>query len=184
MTTIVMNAKTAAVAWRLPNNASQEDMTEACKGVPNAFVESLENLTLTELVRVYNKLTGADLKKFSDKATAVNRVEVALQAAEVPTYTPGAAPTKPGRKPKASTTDRSAAIAASWQDPTTAKKRATRHSVTMGRETYRSVKQAFEILGLPMGQHIPFRMKLKKEGQAIFEHEGKKYKFTAHQAES
>ena len=37
----------------------------------------LKEMTLRQLVEYYNKLTGKNLKKFSDKATAIIRVEMA-----------------------------------------------------------------------------------------------------------
>lgn len=42
---------------------------------------------------------------------------------------------------------------------------------------YRSVKQAFEELKLPLGRHIKFRMKLKAAGKLDFEHSDKKVTF-------
>jgi len=42
---------------------------------------------------------------------------------------------------------------------------------------YRSVKQAFEKLKLPLGRHIGFRMKLKAAGKLDFEHDDKKTTF-------
>lgn len=42
---------------------------------------------------------------------------------------------------------------------------------------YRSVKQAFEELKLPLGRHIKFRMKLKAAGKLDFEHSDKKIAF-------
>lgn len=42
---------------------------------------------------------------------------------------------------------------------------------------YRSVKQAFEKLKLPLGRHIRFRMALKAAGKLAFEHGDKKINF-------
>ena len=44
-----------------------------------------------------------------------------------------------------------------------------RHQVKVGKKVYRSVKQAFEELKLPLGQHVPFRMKLKAAGKLKFD---------------
>jgi hypothetical protein len=78
-----------------------------------------------------------------------------------------------GSMPKASapaSADRSAAIAATWADPEVAAARAQRSKVFVeGRGEYRSVKAAFIALGLPISKHIPFRMKLKASGQALFD---------------
>lgn len=69
------------------------------------------------------------------------------------------------KAPKASA-ERGAAIAASWSDDEVRKARATRHAVLVDKVEYRSVRAAFVALGLPLGQHISFRMQLKAEGTA------------------
>lgn len=54
----------------------------------------------------------------------------------------------------------------------------TMHSkVIVNGTEYRSVKQAFEKLKLPLGRHIRFRMALKKAGKLDFEHNDKKTTF-------
>jgi hypothetical protein len=77
-----------------------------------------------------------------------------------------------GTMPKApapASADRSAAIAATWADPEVAAARAQRSKVVVeGRGEFRSVKAAFIALGLPVSKHIPFRMKLKAKGAALF----------------
>jgi hypothetical protein len=42
--------------------------------------------------------------------------------------------------------------------------------VTVSGKEFRSVKQAFEKLKLPLGRHIRFRMALKAAGEMVFEH--------------
>lgn len=42
-------------------------------------------------------------------------------------------------------------------------------AVTVNGKQYRSVKQAFEALKLPLGRHIAFRMKLKAAGALKFD---------------
>lgn len=83
---------------------------------------------------------------------------------------PKAAP-KAAQKQKvaADSADRSAAIAASWKNNETKEKRAARHHVHVSGKEYRSVKAAFEELGLPLSQHIKFRMLLKEKGTATFQ---------------
>lgn len=61
--------------------------------------------------------------------------------------------------------NRAAGIAASWTNPEIAAKRAQRSAVEVDGETYRSVRQAFVALGLPLREHIQFRMLLKEKGQ-------------------
>lgn len=50
-------------------------------------------------------------------------------------------------------------------------------TVSVDGTEYRSVKQAFEKLKLPLGRHIGFRMKLKAAGKLDFEHNDKKTTF-------
>jgi hypothetical protein len=74
-------------------------------------------------------------------------------------------------EPRASNPDRGAAIAASWQDKAVAERRAQRHAVRVqapngGEGNYKSVREAFMILALPLGQHIRFRGALKAAGRA------------------
>lgn len=70
--------------------------------------------------------------------------------------------------PKAST-HRSAAIAASWADKDVAARRAARHHVVVeGKGEFKSVREAFSRLGLPISKHIRFRMALKAAGALEF----------------
>lgn len=73
----------------------------------------------------------------------------------------------------AASSDRSAAIAASWTNKKVAAARATRHGVRVtdprgGQGNYKSVREAFMVLALPIGQHIKFRGALKAAGKAEF----------------
>lgn len=73
---------------------------------------------------------------------------------------------------------RSAGISDSWNNPEVAEKRSRRDNVKVdGKGEFRSVKQAFEHLGLPLNQHIKFRMELKEKGAMSFSHNGTAYKF-------
>lgn len=74
--------------------------------------------------------------------------------------------------------DISKSISDSWKREDVAEARKTRHGVHVlyvdcngeeHHEDYRSVKQAFEALGLPLGRHIKFRKELKAEGTKTFE---------------
>lgn len=67
-------------------------------------------------------------------------------------------------KKPASSASRSAAIADSWKKPEVAAKRAERHGVRVGGQEFDSVRQAFVKLGLPINEHIKFRMELKAAG--------------------
>jgi len=56
-------------------------------------------------------------------------------------------------------------------------KKTLRSAVLVAGTEYRSVRQAFEHLKLPLGRHINFRMKLKAAGNLTFEHDGKTFSF-------
>lgn len=96
---------------------------------------------------------------------------------------PAAAKKAPAKKVAAAKpADRSAAIAASWQDKKVRAARISRTAVKVGGTEYRSVGEAFRELGLPLGQCIRFRMELKasESGRLTFTDEkGKKFNFIA-----
>lgn len=100
------------------------------------------------------------VKKFADRATAEKRALELARAIEA------AAGAQPAAKDPA---DLSAAIAASWGDPATRAARSARHAVKVGKETYRSVRAAFDALGLDLAKHVAFRGKLVAEKKAEFE---------------
>jgi hypothetical protein len=79
---------------------------------------------------------------------------------------------KPVRK-AAANPERGAAIAASWKNKKVAAARAQRHGVVVvtpkgEKRELRSVREAFMVLALPLGQHIKFRGALKAAGKADF----------------
>ena len=73
--------------------------------------------------------------------------------------------------------DRAAAIAASWKDPEVAAKRSERTHVKAGNKVFRSVREAFTELRLPLSKHIKFRMQLKEVQELTFKHEGRQITF-------
>jgi hypothetical protein len=87
---------------------------------------------------------------------------------------------------KASLAHRSASnaagVAASWHDPEVRAARQKRDGVTVevdGKKTsHKSTRDAFRHYRLPDSKHIRFRMRLKESRSEVFEHNGKKYKFT------
>jgi hypothetical protein len=115
----------------------------------------MENLSLTyvstlsgkDLVEKYNELTGKKITRFSSLLDGRKRVYEALGAS--------------------SNTDVVEVEVAETVPQT------KRTSVTVDGVTYKSTAAAFKALGLPMGVHIRFRMKLKAEGSA--EINGKKF---------
>lgn len=75
--------------------------------------------------------------------------------------------------------DRGLAIAKTWCDARVAAKRTTRNAVMVeGFGEFKSTKAAFEEIGLPLNDHIKFRMKLKANKAADFDFGDKIYKFT------
>jgi len=105
-----------------------------------------ETAKTKQLVEFYNANlpTGKKvIKKFATRAVAEARTQDILETLK------GA--------------DRGAGIKRSWQDPAVKAARSTRHQVRVDGVVYRSVKQAFEDLGLDLKGHIKFRMELKAE---------------------
>lgn len=62
-------------------------------------------------------------------------------------------------------TTRSEAQRIAWKNQKTKTTRSRKHRVMVDGEEYRSVKQAFEFLNLPLQKHIKFRGELKREGE-------------------
>jgi len=167
----IMNGKTFNIEFKLHK---RDQIEAACAVVKNPFVFELSDLKMNELVKIYNKHAAAKLKKFSSKVEAFDRLERVL--ADVPVWVNDEVKQiEVKEQPK---TDRSNAIAKSWQDPITAARRAERNGVKVAGEEYRSVRAAFLTLGLPDTKHIAFRAKLKAAGKATFEHEGNKFNFS------
>ena len=123
---------------------------------------NISTASTAELVAFYNEHADRPIKKFADRETAERRV-AALMAAF-----------KPVKKAvSGSVKNRSASIAHSWQNKKVAAARAARHGVVVrtpdGKTSeYKSVRTAFVILALPLGQHIRFRGALKASGHADF----------------
>jgi glycerol-3-phosphate dehydrogenase len=109
---------------------------------------NLTTASTAELVAFYNANAETPVKRFSDRKTAERRCAALLPK-----------PRKSGRE----------AIAASWSDPEVRAARLTHHNVMVtdaqgATAFYRSVTQAFETIGLPLGESIRFRMQLKAAG--------------------
>ncbi|HET8686261.1 MAG TPA: hypothetical protein VFM18_06305, partial [Methanosarcina sp.] len=139
-------------------------------------------------VAEYNQLTGKSIKKFSSRAAGEKQLEAARKAVAPKKPVPVLSPAKSKGKGKQMeqgkkeiNVNRSKAIGDSWNDPAIAEKRTKRDHVSVSyegnKDIYRSVKEAFEKLGLPLGKHIGFRMILKESKRFIFEHNGKHYDF-------
>lgn len=73
----------------------------------------------------------------------------------------------------------SESIKQSWEDPEVAAARSKRHSVFVkGHGSFRSLRAAFVVLGLPLEKHIKFRVELKQEKRKTFFVDGKSYHFS------
>lgn len=102
------------------------------------------------------------VKKFADRATAEKRALELAQRIDAASKAP------PAEKAKKEPGDLSAAVAASWANPDTRAARSARHAVRVGKETYKSVRAAFDALGLDLGKHVKFRGELVAAGKAEF----------------
>lgn len=158
-------------------------------------MDIITEMTTAQMVAEYNQLTGKSIKKFSDRKAGERQLASAREMAATKKLLSGAASSPKAETPKASAKQtkaekpkaaakprvnidgRSKSVASSWADPDVAASRAIRTNVSVAGTMYRSVKEAFEKLNLPLGKHIKFRMELKAEGVKTFEHEGKKYNF-------
>jgi len=137
--------------------------------------------TTAELVAFYNEHAETTVKKFADRKTAEKRVAALIATLEPVKVERKAA--KP-KAPKVYKTheERSAAIAKSWLVPPVAAARVTRHAVEVVtpeglKMGFRSTKQAFETLELPLGQHIRFRGQLKADKFKVFNANDGDYQF-------
>jgi hypothetical protein len=76
---------------------------------------------------------------------------------------------------------RGEATTRTWADDAVRAARKTLHTCTVACDgvttEHQSVYAGFKAYGLPAGDHIRFRAKAKRDGVAIFEHEGKSYEF-------
>lgn len=140
-----------------------------------------------ELVAYFNAHSGKPpVKRFSDRKAAEKRVAALIEAAPIAAKIAHAVRPKEAatnrKQASAPAADRGKAIAASWKNKQVAAARATRHAVRVtdpkgGQGTYRSVRDAFVQLGLPLGRHIKFRGALKAAGKA--EIDGFKFRLLA-----
>lgn len=122
-----------------------------------------------ELVAFYNAHASKPVTKFADRKTAERRVSALLAQSSAKATRVKPAPNKA----------RGTAIADSWKNKKVAAARAARHAVRVEDKTYKSVREAFMVLALPLGQHIKFRGALKAAGRAEFA--GLKFKLVERQ---
>lgn len=123
--------------------------------------------TMQDVVAEYNSLTGQNIKRFATVEIGEKRIALAKASKPVP---------QPKVKPTAPKMEKPAKVKA--------EARGHKQRITVDGTPHRSVAEAFDALGLPMGKHIKFRAKLKASGKETFEHEGKKYHFVNIKQES
>lgn len=148
-------------------------------------------MTLTAMAQAYNEMVAAleakgiteftSVKRFADKKAGAKRLEAIIErSAELLKETmTEKAEAKKARSPEAKQSI-SDGVRASWENPEVVAKRRQRHWVEVsdgaGTQVFRSVRQAFLELGLPISKHIKFRMALKAAGKM----EGYGYEWEAH----
>lgn len=140
-------------------------------------VFDVKTATTKALIEFYNSKTGKSIKKFSSRAAGEKQCAALLDkddgtkrpanplSAQVESLVKHNTSARTESAKPASKVSRSKAIAASWSDPATCAARSEKHHVMVGAVEYRSVKDAFEKLGLPLGKHIKFRAELKAKGK-------------------
>jgi TPP-dependent indolepyruvate ferredoxin oxidoreductase alpha subunit len=122
----------------------------------------INHMTTSAMVAEYNQLTGKCIKKFSTRAAGLRQLAVARAAHKQET--------RMESETKSKNAARSNAVAASWSDKDVKAARSARNGVLVdGKTEYKSVRAAFMALGLPIGSHIKFRMRLKAERTAEFD---------------
>ena len=128
--------------------------------------------TAAELLAFYNAHAPKAIAKFADRKTAERRVSALLAQAPAKDVKAPKEPSKPKVQASAPATPatRSAAIAASWQDPATKVARSMRYAVTTNGETYKSLPAALVALGIPLTNAvIRARAQLRDTGTLTFE---------------
>lgn len=140
-----------------------------------------------DLVAFYNSaaqhLGGAAVKKFADRATAEKRVAALINGRLIPAglfcpvcdagrplvWVAGQRSCKHCASKIPSENKRSDATRRTWSDPAVAAARTARTAVSVdGKGKFKSVRDAFLALGLPLSGHIKFRMNLKAAGRLSY----------------
>jgi len=115
--------------------------------------KQIQDAKTSDLVKFYNEHNdGKNIKKFVNRATAESRVAALVQSMK-------------HKSPEEIAANRAAGIAKSWTDEKVKAKRRQRSAVEVDGVQYRSVKKAFDALGLPLKEHISFRIALKEAGE-------------------
>ncbi len=104
-------------------------------------------VTMKDVVAEYNKLTGANIKRFATLDIGLKRLASAKKNVE------------------------------KKNEPFVVEKKEYKMRIRVDGEPMRSVLEAFVKFGLPINKHGKFRLKMKQDGKAIFDHNGKQYLF-------
>lgn len=163
----------------------------------NVSYKAIKDMTTAEILAEVNHLNSSNVKRFATRADGEKRLEKArheMNEIHVGRYEQHLqrVACKPVTAPKfevAATPEteehfrRSAGVKESWKDPSVHAKRVKRDNVSVvGVGIYRSVREAFLKLKLPLNKHIKFRMELKDSGEKDFEFEGRVLTFVLTQA--
>lgn len=125
--------------------------------------------TMQEVVAEFNQLSGQNIKRFATTDIGEKRI-AALKAGAV-------ADEKKQAKAKSAAAKEDKPVKQAKTHTGKAERTWKMASMTVDGHPYRSIKAAFDTLGLPLNKHGKFRLKLKATGKETFEHEGKKYHF-------
>ena len=130
---------------------------------------NFESMSGPELVEWYNRHANKPITKFASRAKGIERCWRLLDAMrfDAPDQ-PTEEPTMSEETQVAPDPERSAVMAATWQDPEIRAKRSARHAITVGDETYKSMYKAFEELGLDLKDHAKVRLQCAQNGQAEY----------------
>jgi hypothetical protein len=124
--------------------------------------------TPEQLVVRHFPVSGATTLKFNSAPPPVGKVVSGFKAPEKKVPKEKALATKVEKKAAAKVKAKRAAIdlgeaqRITWQDDAVRTARSERSAVLVDKTEYKSVRAAFEALGLPMSQHIKFRGELKE----------------------
>ncbi len=171
-TVIVFNTKTNKVSVCFAKKPTQDQLDAACKAVPNGFAEQLDSLTIPQLTALYNANSDADvneIKKFANKAAAVERTAAVLT--DVPVWD--------GKETKVASTTTTLAegVAKSWTNPEVRAARSERHGIKVGKTEYPSILAAYRDLGMDLKFHRDHRLALKAAmPKGIKDDEGRMWK--------
>jgi hypothetical protein len=130
--------------------------------------QQVKELSTADLLGEYNMLTGQNVKRFSSRAEGERRLlkimqELGAKGAEKEL---AMLPEEENPHKRDAINEK---IKISWDNPKVREKRLNRQHIKVDGTTYKSVKEAFIKLGMPIGSHIRFRMKLKKAKTLVVE---------------